>query len=135
MLSLNVLIFFRVSNPHVRIRFVHIVIRHCHMLMLSLDYSRDPTVSKRFILTVIPFPHIQHARIYVHSHSFLYVTFGSFLSIHCISSLLFDLRIYTISDTTLHALVLFRDRWIAIYITETIGRVAYPGIHLFGQWG
>jgi hypothetical protein len=45
-----------------------------------------------------------HARTYVHTHSFLYVTFGSSVSIHCIHPYYFDLRIYTISDTTLHAL-------------------------------
>lgn len=43
-----------------------------------------------------------HARIYV--HTLVLVTFGSSVSIHCIHPYYFDLRIYTISDTTLHAL-------------------------------
>ena len=64
---------------------------------------------------------------YTSTHSFLYVTLGSSVSIYCIHRYYFDLRIYTISDTTLHALTryyYFRDRWIAIYTTETIGRAS-----------
>jgi hypothetical protein len=41
---------------------------------------------------------------YTFTHSLLYVTFGSSVSIHCIHPYYFDLRIYTNSDTTLHAL-------------------------------
>jgi len=49
-----------------------------------------------------------------------------------------DLRIYTFSDTTLHALLakrLLRDLWIAIYIYTTESKKEYltfPGIHLSG---
>lgn len=41
-----------------------------------------------------------HAHTHVDTHSFLYVI----PAIHCIHRYYFDLRIYTISDTTLHAL-------------------------------
>jgi len=90
-----------VSNPRVVISFVHTIVRHCRT-------GVSGTVLKTSAVSEICLGNIHfhcHSiffslRTHVDTHSLLYVI----LAIHCIHRYYFDLRIYTISDTTLHAL-------------------------------
>lgn len=79
-------------------------------VLMSLDCSEDLRCLGNIHIHRHSFsfpPHAyMHARTYVDTHSFLYVASGSSVSIHCIHRYYFDLRIYTNSDTTLHALTL-----------------------------